>query len=192
MKKIVMGIAAVALVALGAFGALGVQRAFEPNVALSSTSIQEQLSNCSELATAKLEYRGLVRSEDGDIDFINKKSFSMVYDAEVRAGVDLSQARVEVDGRNVTVSLPAPQMFGIEIDPNSIEFYDSSFALFNWENKKDTADALIVAQQDAEGKVNQSNLLSEARDQAHALVESLLSPFEEGDNAYSVNIVDAA
>ncbi len=192
MKKIVMGIAAVALVALGAFGALGVQRAFEPNVALSSTSIQEQLSNCSELATAKLEYRGLVRYEDGDIDFINKKSFSMVYDAEVRAGVDLSQARVEVDGRNVTVSLPAPQMFGIEIDPNSIEFYDSSFALFNWENKKDTADALIVAQQDAEGKVNQSNLLSEARDQAHALVESLLSPFEEGDNAYSVNIVDAA
>ncbi|WP_346685677.1 DUF4230 domain-containing protein [Enteroscipio rubneri] len=192
MKKFVMGIFAVALVALGALGALGFQRFFEPSVALSSTSIQEQLSNCSELATAKLEYRGLVRYEDGDIDFINKKRFSMVYDAEVRAGVDLSQADVEVNGHNVTVTLPAPQLFGIEIDPNSIEFYDSSFALFNWENKDDTAKALVIAQQDAEGKVSQSNLLSEARGQAHALVESLLSPFEEGDNVYVVSIVDAA
>lgn len=192
MKKFVMGIVAVALVALGALGALGFQRFFEPSVALSSTSIQEQLSNCSELATAKLEYRGLVRYEDGDIDFINKKRFSMVYDAEVRAGVDLSQADVEVNGHNVTVTLPAPQLFGIEIDPNPIEFYDSSFALFNWENKDDTAKALVIAQQDAEGKVSQSNLLSEARGQAHALVESLLSPFEEGDNVYVVSIVDAA
>ncbi len=191
MKKIVMGAAAVALVALGVFGTLAVQRTLEPSVSISSTSIQEQLVNCSELASAKLDYRGLVRYEDGDIDFINKKGFTMVYDAEVRAGVDLSRAGVEVSGNVVTVSLPAPQMFGIEIDPSSIEFYDSTFALFNWENKDDTAKALVVAQQDAQDKVNQTNLLSEARDQAHVLVENLLAPFEEGDNAYIVNVVDA-
>ena len=47
----------------------------------------------------------------------------------------------------------------IRDSPNSLEFYDSSFALFNWENKQDTAEALKVAQQDAEGKVNQANML---------------------------------
>lgn len=150
MKKIVMVIVAVALIAAGVFGTLAVQRTFEPSISLSSTSIQEQLSDCSELATAKLDYRGLVRYENGDIDFITKKAFTMVYDAEVRAGVDLAQARVEVSGNAITVSLPAPQLLGIEIDPNSLEFYDSSFALFNWENKQDTAEALKVAQQDAE------------------------------------------
>ena len=183
MKKIVMVIVAVALIAAGVFGTL------EPSISLSSTSIQEQLSDCSELATAKLDYRGLVRYENGDIDFITKKAFTMVYDAEVRAGVDLAQARVEVSGNAITVSLPAPQLLGIEIDPNSLEFYDSSFALFNWENKQDTAEAL-KAQQDAEGKVNQANMLEQAKAQAHTLVENLLKPFTVGDNAYTVTVVD--
>ena len=78
MKKILMVAAAVVLVAAGVFGTLAVQRTLEPSVSLSSTSIQEQLSDCSELATAKLEYRGLVRYENGDIDFITKKAFTMV------------------------------------------------------------------------------------------------------------------
>ena len=55
MKKIVMVIVAVALIAAGVFGTLAVQRTFEPSISLSSTSIQEQLSDCSELATAKLD-----------------------------------------------------------------------------------------------------------------------------------------
>ena len=191
MKKILMGIVALALVAVGVIGTIAVQRTFQPTVSLSSTSIQEQLSNTSELATAKLEYRGLVRYENGDIDFINKKSFSMVYDAEVRAGVDLSQAAVEVSGKTVTVSLPQAQMLGVEIDPNSIEFYDSSFALFNWENKQDTADALKVAQQDAESRVDEAGMLEQANKQARTLVENLLKPFAEGDNPYSIQVVDA-
>lgn len=191
MKKILMGIVALALVAVGVVGTIAVQRTFQPTVSLSSTSIQEQLSNTSELATAKLEYRGLVRYENGEIDFINKKSFSMVYDAEVRAGVDLSQANVEVSGKTVTVALPQAQMLGVEIDPNSIEFYDSSFALFNWENKQDTAEALKVAQQDAEGRVDEAGMLEQANQQAHTLVENLLQPFAEGDNPYTIQVVDA-
>ena len=99
MKKILAIVAAVALVAVGVVGTLAFQRAFEPSVKLTATSIQEQLTNSSELATAKLEYRGLVRYENGDIDFINKKGFTMVYDAEVRdvykrQGVELRGPRL--------------------------------------------------------------------------------------------------
>lgn len=191
MKKVLIAIAAVALIAVGVRGTMAVQRAVEPSVKLSSTSIQEQLTNTSELATAKLDYRGLVRYEQGDISFINKKAFSMVYDAQVRAGVDLSQARVEVSGKTVTVTVPAPQMLGIEIDPNSLEFYDSTYSLFNWENKQDTAEALKLAQSDAEAKVDQTGMLDQARSQAHTLVENLLAPFEQGDRGYTVNVVDA-
>ena len=191
MKKILMLVAAVALVAVGVVGTLAFQRAFEPSVKLTTTSIQEQLSNSSELATAKLEYRGLVRYENGDIDFINKKGFTMVYDAEVRAGVDLAQASVDVSGRTVTVCLPQAQLLGIEIDPNSIEFYDSTFALFNWENKQDTAEALKTAQTDAEERVNQTGMIEQANEQARTLVENLLHPFTVGDNAYTLQIVDA-
>ena len=191
MKKIVMVIVAVALIAAGVVGTLAVQRTFEPSISLSSTSIQEQLSDCSELATAKLDYRGLVRYENGDIDFINKKGFTMVYDAEVRAGVDRSQASVDVSGRTVTVRLPQARLLGIEIDPHSIEFYDSAFALFNWENKQDTATALKAAQADAEGKVDQTGMIEQANEQARTLVENLLHPVTVGEGAYTLQIVDA-
>ena len=80
---------------------------------------------------------------------------------------------------------------GIEIDPNSIEFYDSAFSLFNWENKQDTAEALKTAQTDAEGKVNQTGMIEQANEQARTLVENLLHPFTVGDNAYSLQIVGA-
>lgn len=191
MKKLLAVVVAVALVAVGVVGTLAFQRAFEPSVKLSSTSIQEQLVNASELATAKLEYRGLVRYENGDIDFINKKGFTMVYDAEIRAGVDLSQASVDVNGRTVTVHLPAAQLLGVEINPDSLEFYDSTFALFNWENKQDTAEALKAAHTDAEGKVNQTNMLTQADEQARTLVENLLRPFTQGERAYTLSIVAA-
>lgn len=191
MKKLLAVVVAVALVAVGVVGTLAFQRAFEPSVKLSSTSIQEQLVNASELATAKLEYRGLVRYENGDIDFINKKGFTMVYDAEIRAGVDLSQASVDVNGRTVTVRLPAAQLLGVEINPDSLEFYDSTFALFNWENKQDTAEALKAAHTDAEGKVNQTDMLTQADEQARTLVENLLRPFTQGERAYTLSIVAA-
>ena len=189
MKKILIGIGAVALVVLGFVGAQVWNTAMEPSTTLSATSIQEQLTESSDLATAKLEYRGLVRYENGDIDFLTKKSFTMVYDAELRAGVDLSQAIVEVNGRSITVQLPMAEIQTIAIDPDSIEFYDESFALFNWENRQDTAEALVLAKQDAEGKVDQVNMIEQANAQAKTVVESLLSPFTQGEDAYTVTVV---
>lgn len=189
MKKILIGIGAVALVVLGFVGSQLWNKAMEPSVSLSATSIQEQLVSSSELATSKLEYRGLVRYENGDIDFLTKKGFTMVYDAEVRAGVDLSQASVELNGRSITVKLPMAQVLNISIDPDSIEFYDEAFAIFNWENKQDTTDALVLAKEDAENKVDQVSMIEEANKQAKVLVENLLKPFTEGENAYTLTVV---
>lgn len=189
MKKVIFGIGAIALVVLGFVGAQVWNKAMEPSVSLSATSIQEQLIDSSELATSKLEYRGLVRYENGDIDFLTKKGFTLVYNAEVRAGVDLSQAVVSVNGKAITVQLPMAEVLTISIDPDSIEFYDEAFALFNWDNKQDTADALVIAKQDAESKVDQVHMIEEANDQAKVLVENLLKPFTDGENAYTVTVV---
>ena len=98
---------------------------------------------------------------------------------------------MDVSGRTVTVRLPQARLLGIEIDPHSIEFYDSAFALFNWENKQDTAEALKTAQADAEGKVDQAGMIGQANEQARTLVENLLHPFTVGEGAYTLQIVDA-
>lgn len=180
-------IVAVLGIALGIFGTFSVQRFLTPSVRLDTTTVTEQLERVQELATAKLSYRGLVKYEEGDIDFINKKGFTMIYDAEVRAGVDLSKARVEVSGKDVRVTLPAATVQSISIDPDSIQFYDEKFALFNWQNRTDAAEALKLAQENANAKVDASKLITEANDQAVEAVKALLSPFT-GEGGYTLAV----
>lgn len=184
-------IVAVLAAALGVVGSQLFNRMTTPTVHLDTTTVAEQLERSQELATARLSYRGLVRYEEGEIDLINKKAFTMVYDASVTAGVDLSKAKVSVSGRDVSVELPAAEVQGIEIDPDSLQFYDEKFALFNWQNRTDTAKALQVAQDDAEAKVDESKLVKTAADQAKETVETMLAPFT-GEGGYTVRVTVAS
>lgn len=180
-------IGAAALVAVGFLGAKLLDRAAEPSVTMSADTVAEQLVECSELATMKLEYRGLVTYEEGELPLLTKKAFTMIYDADVRAGVDLSQATVEVAGSSVKVSLPAATVQSIAIDPDSLQFYDQRYALLNWQDRDDTAKALQMAQDDAEEKVDHTAMIGDAQKQAETIVETMLLPFTE-DGDYTVEV----
>lgn len=180
-------IGAAALVAVGFLGAKLLDRAAEPSVTMSADTVAEQLVECSELATMKLEYRGLVTYEEGELPLLTKKAFTMIYDADVRAGVDLSQATVEVAGSSVKVSLPAATVQSIAIDPDSLQFYDQRYALLNWQDRDDTAKALQMAQDDAEAKVDHTAMIGDAQKQAETIVETMLLPFTE-DGDYTVEV----
>lgn len=194
MKVIGKAIAAIALVIVGVVAGFVIHNTFfgkaEPT--LTTTDIQEEIVEVSDLATAQLNYRGLVHYEEGNIRFIDKKAFTMVYDAEVKAGVDLSQSQISIDGKTITVTLPAATMQSIEIDPNSLEFYDQEYAIFNWQNREDTAEALEMAKENAQEKVDQTELLQQADDTAKTLVENLLKPFTIEGMGYTVNVNEAS
>ena len=112
--------------------------------------------------------------------------------AEVRAGVDLAQAAVDIDGTDVSVSLPAATVQSISIDPDSLQFYDQQYALLNWQNRDDTAKALQMAQDDAQAKVDSTAMLEDAQKQAETVVEALLLPFtENGDYTVRVTFAEA-
>lgn len=189
-KALVVLVLAVLLFGGGFAAGMAWTKQGEP--ALSASTIETQITDCSDLATSKLEYNGLVKYEAGDIPLINKKTFTMVYEAEVTAGVDLSQAKVSINGKQIDVVLPAAQVQTVSIDPNSLKFYDSSFALFNWENKDDTAQALIAANNDVKSKVDETSMLSKANAQAHSVVENLLLPFTDSSQGYTLNITQAS
>lgn len=186
-------IGAAALVAVGFLGAKLLDRAAEPSVTMSADTVAEQLVECSELATMKLEYRGLVTYEEGELPLLTKKAFTMIYDADVRAGVDLSQATVEVAGSSVKVSLPTATVQSIAIDPDSLQFYDQRYALLNWQDRDDTAKALQMAQDDAEAKVDHTAMIGDAQKQAETIVETMLLPFtEDGDYTIEVSFREPA
>lgn len=189
MKKIhiiTAVIASVALITVGFMGARLLDKSDEPKV--TATSIEERLSKCSDLTTARLDYRGIIKYEEGDIQYINKKSFSMIYDARIKAGIDLSQAQVTVNDKKITVSVPAPEMQDITVDPDSLEFYDEKLALFNWTKKEDTQNAMKKAEEDAAKKAAQTDLLSQAAEQAETVIVTLLAPFTEEGEEYSIQI----
>lgn len=190
MKKLRLILLVTAAIALFGFGFAGARMLDkEPEVKVSATSIEERLSKCSSLTTARLDYRGIVKYEDGDIQFINKKSFSMIYDAHIKAGIDLSQAVVDISGKTIRIVLPEPEIQDITIDSHSLEFYDEKYALFNWTEKEDTAKALEYAKQDATAKVDQTDILTQATEQAKTVIETLILPItEDSANGYELDI----
>lgn len=192
MKKIhaiIAIIASVALITVGFMGARLLDKKSEAKV--TAVSIEERLSKCSDLTTARLDYRGIIRYEEGDIQYINKKSFSMIYDAHIKAGIDLSQAKVTVRDKKITVSIPKPKIQDITVDSDSLEFYDEKFALFNWTKKQDTQKAMEKAEEDAAEKAAHTDLLKQAAAQAETVVTTLLAPFSEDGGEYTVQITES-
>lgn len=192
MKKIhviTAVVASVALIMVGFLGARLLEK--DDDVKVSAVSIEERLSKCSNLTTARLDYRGIIRYEDGDIQYINKKSFSMIYDAHIKAGIDLSQAEVSVSGRKITVTIPKPEIQDIVVDPDSLEFYDEKLALFNWTKKEDTAKAMEYAKEDAEEKAARTELIRQASEQAKTVITTLLAPVtEDSGEEYTFEIIE--
>ena len=130
---------------------------------ITSAEVSERLESVSELTTEKIIYQGYIRYEEGDIPFLTKKSYSMTYTAEIEAGIDVSEIEVtEKDDK-------------VYVDPDSIEFYDESYAIFNWESKEDGVDAVSNAEADAKENASIDTLKEEADKHAKDLIEGLLS-----------------
>lgn len=188
-KKLITLVVIIAAIALVVVGYLLASLQNKETITVSAVSIEERLSKCSDLTTARLDYRGLIRYSEGDIKYLTQKSFSMIYDATITAGIDLSQAEVTLDGTSIKVVLPQPTIQSIVIDPDSLEFYDEKAALFNWTEKEDTQKAMSYAKEDASAKAEQVDLLTQASEQAESVVTNLLLPFtEDSKTPYTVTV----
>lgn len=140
---------------------------------LTNAFISDKLEAASELTSAKLTYNGLVRYSEGSIPFITKKEFSMIYRAEVRAGIDLAEVKSEITDTKVTIRVPEIQILDISIDESSVQFYDEKFALFNWEKKEDLLETMEKAKEDVQEHGSLDSLKESARNQIEILLNGL-------------------
>lgn len=177
MTLIFAVVAVVALIAVGVLIALLVNQEKEPEI--TTDVIAERLTEISELATIQLEYRDISHFEDGTVALLTKKSFNVIYDAKIKVGVDLSKVNIEEKGVQVIVTLPYPEIFDVVIDPDTIEFYDEKYALFNWQDRADTVEILKQAEEEVKQRVAERDVFTDAAEQAKLLVENLLSGIAE-------------
>lgn len=156
----------------GVFGYICYSTPKEPE--LSSAFVSGKLEAVSELTAARLTYTGLIKYSEGSIPFLTKNSFSMIYTAQIRAGLDLAEARIEIRESEVQITLPECEIQSVEIDEDSIEFYDEHWALFNRTEKEDVIDMVSAAKEDVKKNADLDSLLENSRLQAELLVRGIL------------------
>ena len=180
MATIAVGIVAV-IVLIGLFFTNGKAK-------LDTKYIISKLEKESELTTAKLTYEGFSKYTDEGIEILTKADFYMQYKAEVRAGIDVKDIKVDVNeiSNKVTLTIPKARILDVKIIPDSITYYNESFALFNWDAKEDANKAQKMAEEDAAKKIEEMGLLDMADAQAEALIKGLVQDIVPRDTKIEV------
>ncbi len=156
---------------------------------IDTAFVSAKLENISELATAELEYTGLIVYSEGKIPFITQTGFNMIYSASVKAGVDLAEMEIEVTKDRVIVRIPHAKILSIQVYNDSIEFYDEMHSLFNWSDKYDVKDAIAAAEEDVAGKTQVYALKEKADEQTVEVIEGILSE-SIGDKKLEISFIE--
>ncbi len=103
MSKVKAALGVVAVVAAMVVGIVAYRAVggfFEPKAELTNTVVSRQLETMQDLTTAREKDYGFEEFSEGNIAHVNQKKFTMFYSYEIRAGVDLSKAKIAVDNDN--------------------------------------------------------------------------------------------
>ena len=192
MSKVKAALGVVAVVAALVVGIVAYRAVggfFEPKAELTNTVVSRQLETMQDLTTAREKDYGFEEFSEGNIAHVNQKKFTMFYSYEIRAGVDLSKAKIAVDNDNhvISITLPKADLQSVSVDPDSLRFFDEQTSLFNDAEVSDTAAALQDAKKTAANKATKSDLLKEADKQAKKVVQNAYAQIAKTDG-YKVEV----
>ncbi len=151
------------------------------NTKLDAVVLETRLSELREAATVSYRYTNMAQFQNSSdfygvkIPFTTKR-FILTYDGEIKAGVDLGQAQVEVSGETVTVRLPDAAILSHEIDEDSVEVFDEKTSIFNPFTVEDFSAFQADQKRTVEEKALNKGLLAEAAQKARDSVTALVSP----------------
>ena len=137
-------------------------------------SLNQELREMGELATVDKTYNYSMEFEDGKIPLFTKRSFTMDYSVQVRAGVDLTKVSARVRDGAVYISIPDVEEQVFHVDPDSVYIHDEHHALFDGDGKDDLQKAYSLAEEDARGKVDTVSLYALAENNAETIIRNLV------------------
>ncbi len=182
MKYLFRGVLLCALVGLVCFfGGRMTAENREKSPHLDAVVLEAQLNQISQLATVSYHYTNMAQFENSNdfygvaIPFTTKK-FILTYDGEIKAGVDLSRAKITLSGEAVTVTLPAATILSHEIFEDTVEVFDEKTSIFNPFTIEDFSSFQADQKKAVEEKALNKGLLDEAARQARSSIQALLTP----------------
>ena len=142
--------------------------------------LMEEIAQISELATAEQSYTVAekVSSSNTLFDLVDipftEKFFILTYTGSVKAGVNLDDASIAVEGATVRVTLPPAQILSDAIDTESFKTLHEQEGLFNPLHVDDVTQYLDKTRQEAEAAALAGDVLAEAQASAEESVRALL------------------
>ena len=153
------------------------------NVEISAIVLQNKISAMSELAVVTYTYTELGQYESSKEFYGVKMPFTtnrflLTYDGVIKAGIDMTEVKVDVDqgAKTVTVTLPQAEILSHEIDEDSVKIYDEKTSIFNAFTIEDYTSFYADQKKTVEKKARDKGLLTEAQTQAENAVRQLLDP----------------
>ena len=153
------------------------------NVEISAIVLQNKISAMSELAVVTYTYTELGQNESSKEFYGVKMPFTtnrflLTYDGVIKAGIDMTEVKVDVDQgvKTVTVTLPQAEILSHEIDEDSVKIYDEKTSIFNPFTVQDYTSFYVDQKKTVEEKAREKGLLTEAQAQAEHAVRQLLEP----------------
>lgn len=159
----------------------------KPELEIISKSTLEKIINVSDLSTFEAVYNGIAKVMNEDNP--EKVDCYVSYEAKVKAGIDFEKVDIEVDSENkvISVKLPEIKITDVNVDITSLDYI--------FENDK--ANTSTVSQkaykkciEDVKNESNSEDAIYDLAEQnAHNIVEALISPFiEQLDDEYQLQI----
>lgn len=150
----------------------------EPNVDVEI--LMEEITQINELATASQSYTVVEKVESSsklfdtiDIPF-SENFFILTYTGEVKAGVNLDEAQVALEGTTVKVVLPRAAVLSDAIDTSSFNVLHEQNNFINPIGVEDVTQYIDKSRQEAEAAAIGGAVLSEAQANAESSIKALL------------------
>ena len=170
-RTIAFGIIVLVIIALCVFPFI-----YNGKATVDTESLNTLLSKSSELTSAKLTITAMSEFKDTGLPILNKANFTMVYDATVRAGINIDEVKIESNNVDtIYISIPKAQIQEAKVDASSIKYFDEKLALFNVNEKEDANKAIALAEEDAMKEAAKTGLLEMADTQSEALIKGILA-----------------
>lgn len=165
----------------------------ESEPVITADLLGQQLRDIQELSTVEYHYTNMGRFENQK-DFygwkvpFTTKSFIVAYDGVIKAGVDLSEMKIEVSGKTITVTMPEAKVLSHEMDEESLEVYDETHNIFNPIEIEDYTQFTADQKESIEARTLDNGLLTSAAQRAENTVRGLIEALP-GMEEYTLTIV---
>ncbi len=196
MKKVIKSLlevlAIIALVIIGILVYFNLPKEVNHKGTATNEIVKQKLLDASDLVTQKLIDYGTVYYDNQGIPVLTQSTFYMKYEATVSAGIDLEKVTIdEIDNDNFKISITAPkaEILDVNVNPDSLEFDQTSLTLFDLTSKIDTKEAISNAAKDCKEKAESSGILENANRQTTTLLKGLMAT-EFPNYEVNVNLVD--